>query len=173
MCRVVVLVCIALVACDRGKSKHHEPAPSPRDAVAAPADSPPPVDAGVLDGDLVDATVLAPPKAAAAQKRDCLKAAKRIGTSFGGDAREKRETDAATAKACIEGPWSATIIDCALDAKGDENPYDCPHLMLPDDQSKAWHKATKEVFCKYNDCIPDGLIPSPPSSGSDFDDLGL
>src|SRR5690349_3645146 len=100
MVRVAVVVCIALVACDRGKPSHQQPPPAARDATVAPSDAPPPIDAGVVDAEVVDAIVLAPPKPAAAQKRDCVKAAKRIGTSFGGDNREKRETDAATAKAC-------------------------------------------------------------------------
>ena len=169
MVRVAVVVCIALVACDRGKPKHQDPPPPARDA-AAPADSP--IDAGVVDADLVDALVLAPPKPAAAQKRDCDKAARRIEESFGGDKDEHREHIAAVRKVCIEGPWSATVIDCAINAKGEENPYDCPHLMLPPDQSKAWHKASKDVFCKYNDCIPDDLTPRGPR-GSDDDGLDL
>jgi hypothetical protein len=173
MVRVVVVVCIALVACDRGKPKQQaSPAPA-RDARAAPTDSPPPGDAGVVDADLVDAMILAPPKPPAQQKRDCAKVAELIDNPKHEKDQETREHVAAVKKACIDAPWSATIIDCALDAKGDENPYDCPHLMLPEDQSKAWHKAMKDVFCKYNDCIPDNFTPRPPSSGSDFEDLGL
>ena len=165
MHRVMVVVCIALVACDRGSSKQ-TPAPPPpaRDASAAAADAAP-VDAGVADADLVDALVLAPPKPPAQQKRDCAKVAELVGNLL----KEKKNVEltervAAIRKACIDAPWSATILDCALNAKGDENPYDCPHLMLPEDQQKAWLKGMKEVFCKYNDCIPDGFRPDSPNS---------
>jgi hypothetical protein len=166
MYRVVVL-CLAVCACDRGPPRHREP-PSPRDAPAAPADATAPIDAIVVDAEVVDALVLAPPKAAAQQKRDCAKVAELVGNLL----EEKKDVEmaeriAAIRKACIVAPWSATILDCALNAKGDENPYDCPHLMLPPDQSKAWHKAMKDVFCKYNDCIPDGFQPGRPPASSD------
>jgi hypothetical protein len=167
-----VMLCLA-VACDSGATKPATAPPPVPVQTPPPADASAPVDAGaIVDAEVVDAMQLAPPKAAAAQKRDCAKAATKIGSVLGGDKREKTETDAATRKACIDGPWSATVIDCAIHAKGDENPYDCT-LMLPRDQEKAWHKATKEVFCKYNDCIPDDMTPRPPLQGGSDDGIPI
>jgi len=179
MYRVAVVACFAFVACDRGPPKHREPPPTPRDSAAAPADATAPVDAIVVDAEIVDALVLAPPKPEAQQKRDCAKVAVRVGNLTNEKMNvELKKRIEAIRKVCVESPWSATIIDCALNAKGEENPYDCPHLMLPPDQHKAWLKGMKDVFCEYNDCIPDGFRPDgphgppgPPSSDDEIDKL--
>jgi hypothetical protein len=159
---VVMVIWIALVACDRGAPPRAVPppnatVPTPRvDAavVVAVADATEPV---ATRAPFV-ATVLAPAKPAAAQKRDCALVANRIAASFGGDAAEKIERNSVIRKACIDAPWSATIVDCALHATTEPSPYDCTD-QLPDDQRERLRKTMKAVFCKHNDCIPDGLPP--------------
>jgi hypothetical protein len=158
MGRVAVVVCITLVACDRGAPKHREPPPAAtaRDAAVAP-----PVDAAivVVDAEVpVDAMPLAPPKAPAQQKLACSKIAKmHIGRTYDND--ERREYDEIIRKLCVQTPWSATVVDCLLRTKPDGSEWDCFDL-LPDDQHKEFDKQSKESFCKYNDCIPDDMRPT-------------
>ena len=170
MVRVGVLLSLALVACDSGASKpetHQPQQPVPAPVVA---DAMTVVDAAIaVEVEApVDAMPLAPPKAAAAQKRDCAKIGKlHIGRTYSND--ERREYDELLRKLCVETPWSATIVDCLLHTPKDGNHWDC-FDQLPADQHAEFEKQSHESFCKYNDCIPANVRPMPaPSQGSDVD----
>jgi hypothetical protein len=165
---MVLLLC--LVACDRGgaPAKQQE---RPRDA--APSDTSPldaaPADAEVVE--LIDAMPLAPPKPAAAQKRDCTTLSKVLG-SKSHSREEERDFNAAVKKLCVETPWSATVVDCVLrEAKADDNnTWSCLD-MLPADQKQTFDKKSHDIFCEYNDCIPPGFHPdSPAPTGGPVDE---
>ncbi|HUS29843.1 MAG TPA: hypothetical protein VMZ53_15165 [Kofleriaceae bacterium] len=156
MRKLRVAVAVMLVACDRGSAKQPPPAPAPRDATAARLDASP-VDAHLDDAPAVDAMVLAPPKPAALQTRDCTKIAKRhLGRTYSNE--ERREYDEIIRKRCVETPWSATVVDCLVKARADDA-FACFDL-LPADQKKQFDAESKESFCKYNDCIPHGIEPN-------------